>query len=152
MASEEDVLSKALADLNLVLSSKFRLKQEQKIVVRALLDGKDVLAVLPTGYAKSFIYQMFVRSMDNKLDGQAPILVIFPLISISKDQISEMKLLWCSAMAASHLPLSETSGNFKMLATAEKVKEKGFWEILLDHVPTLVISVLMEWSRELSLT
>ena len=93
MASEEDVLSKAFPDLNLVLSNKFRLKQEQKIVVRALLDGKDVLVVLPTGYAKSFIYQMFVCSIDNKLDGQAPILVIFPLISISKDQISEMKLL-----------------------------------------------------------
>ena len=56
-------------------------------------------------------------------------------------------------MAASHLPLSETSSNFKvMLATAEKVKEKGFREILLDHVPTLVISVLVESSRELSLT
>ena len=69
------------------------IEQEQKIVVRALLDGKDVLAVLPTGYAKSFIYQMFVHSMDNKLDSQAPILVISPLISISKDQISEMKSL-----------------------------------------------------------
>ena len=49
MAGEEDVLSKALADLNLVSSSEFRLKQEQEVAVRALLDGKDVLAVLPTG-------------------------------------------------------------------------------------------------------
>ena len=49
MAGEEDVLSKTLADLNLVSSSEFRLKQEQEVAVRALLDGKDVLAVLPTG-------------------------------------------------------------------------------------------------------
>ena len=78
MAGEEDVLSKALADLNLVSSSEFRLKQEQEVAVRALLDGKDVLAVLPTGFGKSLIYQMFVRSMDYKLDGQAAILVISP--------------------------------------------------------------------------
>ena len=30
----------------------------------SLLDGKDVLALLPTGYSKSLIYQMFVRAKD----------------------------------------------------------------------------------------
>ena len=55
MAGEEDVLSKALADLNLVSSSEFGLKQEQEVAVRALLDGKDVLAVLPTGYGKPYL-------------------------------------------------------------------------------------------------
>ena len=135
MAGEEDVLSKALADLNLVSSSEFRLKQEQEAAVRALLDGKDVLAVLPTAYGKSLIYQMFVCSMDFKLDGQAAILVISPLINIIKDQISEMTSLGYSAVAASDLSLSEIRQcNFKvMFATAEKVKEKGFREILLDH-------------------
>lgn len=127
MAGEGDVLSKALADLNLVSSSEFRLKQVQEVAVRALLDGKDVLAVLPTGFGKSLIYQMFVRSMDCKLDGQAAILVISPLISIIKDQIRELKSLGYSAVAASDLSLSEIRQcSFKvMFATAEKVKEKG---------------------------
>lgn len=73
--------------------------------------------------------------MDYKLDGQAAIVVISPLISIIKDQISEMKSLGYSAVAASDLSLSEIRQcNFKvMFATAEKVKEKGFREILLDH-------------------
>ena len=115
MAGEEDVLSKALADLNLVSGSEFRLKQEQEVAVRALLDGKDVLAVLPTGYGKSLIYQMFVCFMDYKLDGQAAILVISPLISIIKDQVSEMKSLGYSAVAASDLSLSEIRQcNFKV--------------------------------------
>ena len=80
-------------------------------------------------------YQMFVRSMDYKLDGQAAILVISPLISMIKDQISELKSLGYSAVAASDLSLREIRQcSFKvMFATAEKVKEKGLREILLDH-------------------
>ena len=66
MADEEDVLSKALADLNSVSSREFRLKQEQEVAVRALLHGKDVLAVLPTGFGKSLIYQVSFRKMNSK--------------------------------------------------------------------------------------
>ena len=58
MASDIDILSKALADLNVVITHEFTLKPEQEVAVRALLDGKDVLAVLPTGYGISLIYQM----------------------------------------------------------------------------------------------
>ena len=50
MATEVDVLSKALADLNVAATREFTLKPEQEVVVRGLLHGKDVLAVLPTGY------------------------------------------------------------------------------------------------------
>ena len=49
MATEVDVLWRALADLNVVTTREFTLKPEQEVAVRALLDGKDVLAVLPTG-------------------------------------------------------------------------------------------------------
>ena len=53
-----DVLARALADLNVVARSELKLKPEQEVAVKSLLDGKDVLAVLPTGYGKSLIYQM----------------------------------------------------------------------------------------------
>ena len=59
-----DVLESALRDLNLA-STRDRdivLKPEQDSAVRALLSGRDVLAVLPTGYGKSLIYQLFVRA------------------------------------------------------------------------------------------
>ena len=62
--AEVDVLSRALADLNVVAHSEFMLKPEQEIAVKSLLDGKDVLAVLPTGYGKNLIYQMFVCAKD----------------------------------------------------------------------------------------
>ena len=64
MAVEVDVLARALADLNVITCSEFKLKPEQEVAVMSLLDGKDVLALLPTGYSKSLIYQMFVRAKD----------------------------------------------------------------------------------------
>ena len=49
-------LSRALSDLNVVASSQIILKPEQEVAVKAILDGKDILAVLPTGYyGKSLI-------------------------------------------------------------------------------------------------
>ena len=64
MAGEEDVLVRALADFDVVACSEFKLKPEQEVAVMSLLVGKDVLAVLPTGYGKSLIYQMFVCAKD----------------------------------------------------------------------------------------
>ena len=52
------MISNALADINDDATREFTLKPEQEVAVRALLDGKDVLAVLPTGYGKSLIYQI----------------------------------------------------------------------------------------------
>jgi len=40
------------------------LKREQKEAVSRLLEGKDVLAVLPTGFGKSLIYQSFVLAKE----------------------------------------------------------------------------------------
>ena len=38
----------------------FILKSEQKEAVKSLLRGRDVFGVLPTGFGKSLIYQLFV--------------------------------------------------------------------------------------------
>ena len=37
-----------------------KLKTAQKVAVSCLLDGADVLAVLPTGFDKSLIFQTYV--------------------------------------------------------------------------------------------
>ena len=52
--------AKALADLNVVTTRKFTFKPEQEVAVRALLNGKDALAVL-----KSLLYQMYVRNKES---------------------------------------------------------------------------------------
>ena len=58
------------------------LKDEQRLAVEALMSGKDVLAVLPTGFGKSVIYQSFVIAKDS-----SSIVVIVPLRSIIDDQL-----------------------------------------------------------------
>jgi len=69
MVADGDVLARALRDLNFASVSKFTLKPEQESVVTARLAGRAVLAVLPAGYGKSLIYQMFVRAKNYELNG-----------------------------------------------------------------------------------
>ena len=39
-------------------------KQKQEKAVKNLLEGKDVFAVLPTGFGKSLIYQSFIMAKE----------------------------------------------------------------------------------------
>lgn len=61
---------------------RFRPYQEQ--VVRAILDRRDVLAVMPTGAGKSVCYQLPALMMDGIT------LVISPLISLMQDQVKAL--------------------------------------------------------------
>ena len=40
-------------------STHIELKEEQKEAVRNIVNGRDVIAVLPTGFGKSLIYQLY---------------------------------------------------------------------------------------------
>ena len=60
------------------------LKREQKEAVSYLLEGKDVLGILPIRFGKSVTYQSFVLSkeMDESSVGCSSCHVIVPLCSI----------------------------------------------------------------------
>ena len=89
-----------------VLSTReFTLKPKKEVAVRALLDGKDFLALLPTGYGKNMIRQMLVRAKDYQMNGKATILIISPLVSIIKDQTQDLKSVGYSAVDVSELTL-----------------------------------------------
>ena len=60
----------------------FRPKQEE--IVRAALDGKDVLAILPTGGGKSVCFQV------PALMSQGIAIVVTPLIALMKDQVQNL--------------------------------------------------------------
>jgi ATP-dependent DNA helicase RecQ len=62
--------------------SSFRPGQEE--VIRAVLAGRDALAVMPTGSGKSLLYQLPARILGGTT------LVISPLIALMKDQVDAL--------------------------------------------------------------
>ena len=68
----------------------FRPGQEQ--AVRAVLEGRDVLAVMPTGAGKSICYQIPAAA----LEGMA--IVVSPLISLMSDQVRACREAGISAV------------------------------------------------------
>jgi ATP-dependent DNA helicase RecQ len=57
-----------------------RLRPEQETAMVALLEGRDVAAILPTGFGKSLIYQVPAMLVDG------PTVVVSPLIALMADQ------------------------------------------------------------------
>src|SRR5215210_6944404 len=61
----------------------FRPGQER--IIRDLLEGRDVLAVLPTGAGKSLVFQLAAQLLPGVT------LVVSPLISLMKDQAESVE-------------------------------------------------------------
>ena len=63
-----------------------------------MASGKDVFGIMPTGFGKSLIFQLFPRLAKAALTLQnSTIIVISPLISIMRDQVEQLKKLGFSA-------------------------------------------------------
>lgn len=77
-------------DLEQTLRRHFKLqgfRKGQKEIISQILQGQDLLAVLPTGAGKSLCYQ-FVALHSQKL-----VIVISPLIALMRDQVENLRQL-----------------------------------------------------------
>ena len=81
------------------------LKWEQKGVIATLVTGKHLLAVLPTGFGKSLIFQVLVRVKETMTGTPSSVVVVFPLQSIVCDQMEEASSMGLTAatLTKSHL-------------------------------------------------
>jgi superfamily II DNA or RNA helicase len=69
---------------NKLTEKRLVLKREQTLAIECLLEGRDVLAVLPTGIGKSFLLAEDIRRVCSI---PTSILVIVPLRSIIDEQL-----------------------------------------------------------------
>jgi ATP-dependent DNA helicase RecQ len=76
-----------LEELNSIAQQRFgydKLKPGQEMAIRAILDGHDTLAVMPTGAGKSAIYQLAAYVMPRAT------VVVSPLIALQRDQVQSI--------------------------------------------------------------
>ena len=108
----------------------FRPHQEE--IVRALLSGRDVFAVMPTGGGKSLCYQLPARL----LPGAA--VVISPLIALMKDQVDNARAMGLAAGA-----LNSASSPRERAETWERLGE-GRLDLLYVSPERLLIPDFLE--------
>ena len=131
-ASIEDSIVAALDHLNVSREKqKIILKKEQEMAVKELLAGRDVMAILPTGFGKSLIFTIFAIAKELR-SGKTSVLVISPLKSIIDDQIAEMASLNYRALELSVDNMASILSDPPQFVycTAEKVLEKSFLDEL----------------------
>ena len=96
--------------------TSFRTGQEEAI--NALLAGRDVLAVMPTGAGKSVCYQIPAMMM------QGLTIVISPLISLMKDQVESLHQ---AGIPAACINSSMTSDEYQIVMQEAK---QGYYRLL----------------------
>ena len=67
-------------------------RSQQREIIQEALDGKDVLALLPTGGGKSICFQVPALCKDGIC------IVVSPLIALMKDQVENLKKRGINAM------------------------------------------------------
>ncbi len=106
----------------------FRPLQEE--IIKSVLDGRDTLALLPTGGGKSICFQIPALMMDGIC------IVISPLIALMKDQVENLRSRGIRALAVhsgmSHYEVDAALdnaifGNYKFLyVSPERIKSEIF--------------------------
>lgn len=132
----------------------FRPGQEE--VVRAIVSGQHILAVMPTGRGKSLCFQLPALMRD----GLA--IVVSPLIALMKDQVDELtrRGIGAAALNSSQLPDEQmeimrraAGGNLKFLYVApERFKVSSFVDMLPNFKVKLFVideaHCISEWGHD----
>lgn len=93
-------------------------REGQEVLIDHILEGKDVLGIMPTGAGKSVCYQVPALLLPGIT------LVISPLISLMKDQVQSLN------QAGVHAAYINSSLNENQIAKALTLAEQGQYKII----------------------
>ncbi|QAY65120.1 DNA helicase RecQ [Paenibacillus protaetiae] len=137
------MLSKAKELLKQVYGyDEFRKGQEQ--IIGGILEGKDTLAVLPTGGGKSICYQIPALALEGTT------IVISPLISLMKDQVDTLNRLGVPAAylnsslgAAEYRDIMRNAmmGEYKLLYVAPERLDAPMFASLAEQLTIPLIAI-----------
>jgi ATP-dependent DNA helicase RecQ len=118
-------------------------RQGQEEAIRAVLEGRDALVIMPTGSGKSLIYQLPALLMPGLT------VVVSPLIALMKDQTDKLEEIGIDArtinssltdrqQADQALALGQGEGQI-LYVTPERFRDRDFFDVLLERQVSLFV-------------
>jgi superfamily II DNA helicase RecQ len=129
-ALESEVLDRAaqIGGLLRLSDSPATLKESQKCIIGAVATGQDVLGLLPTGFGKSFCFQLPALVLPGVT------LVISPLVALMTDQALELNRSVGGAVRALVAPLRESSSRAGKTEVADQLLGRADHGIRIVYV------------------
>lgn len=134
--------------------SSFREKQEE--IIQSVLEGKDTLALLPTGGGKSICFQIPALAMEGIC------IVISPLIALMQDQVNNLQqkgikaLAISSAMSKRELDIALDNaayGDYKFLYLSPERLETELFQARLKKMKVSMVAIdeahcISQWGHD----